>query len=390
MATINPVDDPTYTQTVVTTPTPPSTTSKFDLDLMQPLLREIIADGIYQEPTLQAEISSARSFFTGNSIVQSPKLLSNLKYGQQIRLNIEKDQNPFGLFQKDAIEYQAVDSCHDQIVLDCTMPCINTLPEFDYLIFRFDTSYVWGVRACDKNTDFWDFGYFAKQYSKSYQAYLFGREVDLWNTVIDGLIAAPATTVDVKLAAVHPTHYWDNLGTVTAMARLVVPEAYWYLKNSFAGINPTVFITEEFGTELVRSVETPYNLNFSTQRVNTFEQWELPGFQINAAVKAIFGGQIPIVTMKRSPWLTTATAASGSTAFTSQFPLWSTDTTKQYVAILDPRVGYSFEKDGYDLVIRPYDCNHLDRGHIHEVYTGSGITFPQYGMVLEFNAFTFA
>ena len=58
-----------YTQTTVTTPTAPSTTSRFDLDIMRNLLREIVVEEVYPEPTLQAEITSARSFFTGQSIV---------------------------------------------------------------------------------------------------------------------------------------------------------------------------------------------------------------------------------------------------------------------------------------------------------------------------------
>lgn len=374
-----------YTQTVPTTPTAPSTTSKFDLDIMKNLLREIVVEDIYPEPTLQMELNSAKSFFTGDSIVRTDTLLSNLKFGQKIRLNIEKDANPFSLFQKEAISYESVDACHDQIVLDCTMPCINTLPEFEYLTFCFDTEYAWGVRACDKNQDFWDAEFFTRQYAKSKQAAQFGREVDLWNKVIDGLIASPATTVDVKLAELHPTHYWDNLGSVTAVARTVVPMAYYYMINSFAGINPTVFITSEFATELIKSVETPYgNLNLTLQRVNTFQDWDLPGFVISDAVKTIFGGAMNVVVMKRSPWLTTGSTGS----FTSEYPLWSDDATKQYVAILDPRVGFQFEKEGYYLEIKPYDCDKLDRGIQESVYVGSGITFPQYGLILEFDQFT--
>ena len=273
------------------------------------------------------------------------------------------------------------------------MPCVNTLPAFEFLKFRFDTEYSYGVRACDKNTDFWNFEFFTQQYAKSRAAMEFGREIDLWNTVIRGLIAAPATTVDAKLAAVHPTHYWANQGDVATNARCVVPEAYWYLKHSFSGINPTIFVTEEFATELVRSVETPYNLNFSTQRVNTFEQWTIPGFDVNGALKAIFGGQLPIVVMKRSPWLTYSNGESGSesgaTGLVSQFPLWSTDASKQYVAILDPRVGYEFSRDYYHLVIKPYDCDRLDRGMQDSVIVGRGLTFPVYGLLIEMDGFEY-
>lgn len=376
-----------YTQTTVSTPVAPSTTSKFDLDIMQPLLREIIADGLYQEPALAMEMNSARSFFTGQSIIKSNTLLSNLKFGQEIKLNIEKDQNPFDLYQKKDISYKTVDACHEQIDLDCEVPCINTLPAFEYLKFRFDTEYAYGVRACDKNTDFWDFSFFTKQYVKSRQAEQFGREVDLWNKVIDGLKASPATTVDAKLAQAHPTHYWDDLGSVAAGARKYIPEAYSYITSAYVGIRPTVFIAKEFGTELIKSVENPYNLNLTTQRVNTFKDWEVPGFQVDTAVEQILGGNIPVVVMKRSAWLTVANGGSGSTTLTTQYPLWSEDTTKQYAAILDPRVGYQFSKPGYHLVIKPYDCGKLDRGIIDTEYVGSGITFPQYGMILEFDEF---
>lgn len=383
----------TYNQTEVAAPTAPSTTSKFDLDnpYNVALIRELVVDKIVDEPALSQELTAARSFFNGETLIDASFLLSNLKFGQQIKLNILKDQNPFSLFNKKEIEYRAVDECHDQIVLDCEMPCVNTLPEIESLMFRFDTEYSYGVRACDKNTDFWNLEFFTNQYAKSRRAMEFGREVDLWNEVIKGLIAAPATTVDAKLAEVHPTHFWADQGDVATNARCVVPEAYWYMKHSFANINPTIFITEEFGTALVRSVETPYNLNFSTQRVNTFEQWTIPGFEINAAVKAIFGGQLPIVVMKRSPWLTYANGGSGSAAagLVNQFPLWNEDATKQYVAILDPRVGYEFERDYAHLVIRPYDCDHMDRGMQDSIIVGRGITFPVYGLIIEMDAFEF-
>ena len=382
MATL---ESSTYEQTVVEEPTAPSTTSKFDLDIMAPLLRELVSDKIIDEPKLSQDLDSARSFFRGNTIVDDAFLLSNLKWGQQVRVNIKKDQNPLSLFQKKDLEYQAVDSCHDQIVLDCTVPCINTLPTFQNLIFRFDTEYAYGVRACDKNKDFWNFEFFTEQYALSRRAEQFGRELDLWNTVIRGLIAAPAVTVDAKLAATHATHYWASLGTVTATGRAAITQANWYMVTNFADVNPTVFMTDEAAHELIRSVENPYNLNRSQNVVNTFEDWNVPGFLVSTAVKEILGTVNSVVIMKRSPWLTYADQGS----LTTQFPLWSEDTTKQYVAILDPRVGYQFAKDGYHLVINPYDCDKLVRGMIDTEYVGSGITFPQYGMILEFTASTY-
>lgn len=375
-----------YTQTTVTTPTAPSTTSVFDYDLNFPLYREIVKRDLVDEPTLNMELSSARSFFTGQSMIDSSLLLGNLEYGQELIVNIRKDQNPFSLFQKEEIQYAANegDSCHDHIVLDCTVPCINTLPTFEQLRFRFDCEYAYGVRMCDKNKAFWTTEFFTRQYALSRRAYEFGREVDLWNKIIDGLVAAPATTVDAALAATHPTHYWANQGTVTANARCVVPEAVWYLKQSFSNINPTVFIASEFATELIKSVETVYNLNFSNTRVNTFEQWLYPGYRLADRVKEILGIDVPVVVLERSPWMTV-----GGESMTTQYPLWSADGEKQYVAILDPRVGYSFEKDGYHLNIKPYDCDKLYAGMIDTVYVGSGITFPVYGLIIEFDAFSY-
>lgn len=378
-----------YTQTVPAAPTTPSTETTFDLGIQAPLIRELVSTRIVREPEMQKELTSARSFFNGEQLIDASFLLNNLKFGQKFRVNIKKDQNPFSLFQKAEIEYDAIDSCHDQIDLDCTVPCINTLPTFDSVIFCFDTEYAYGVRACDKNRDFWDFDLFTEQYALSREAEQFGREVDLWNKVIRGLIAAPATTVDAKLAAVHPTHYWANIGTVTNYGRAAVTEAYWYLTNNFKGINATAFVSDEFGHELVASVENPYNLNKNTQIVRTFEDWDVPGFVIDTAVKQILGGQINVVVMKRSPWLTYTTGGSGDASFTTQYPLWAEDASKQYVAILDPRVGYEFAKDGYHLVINPYDCDKLVRGMIDTEYVGSGITFPQYGMILEFDPYTY-
>lgn len=376
----------TYEQTIVTAPTAPSTETVFDLNIQAPFIRELVADGLVEEPKLAQDLDSARSFFTGQSIIKSDFLLRNLKFGQQVRVNIEKDQNPLSLFQKKAIEYKAIDSCHDQIDLDCEVPCINTLPTFQYLIFRFDCEYAYGVRACDKNKDFWEFDFFTKQYALSRRAEQFGRELDLWNTVIKGLIAAPATTVDAKLAVDHPTHYWANGGTITANGRCLITQANWYMVTKFQDVNPVVFMTDEAAHELIRSVENPYNLNRSQNIVNTFEDWNVPGFMVSTAVKEILGTVKNVVIMKRSAWLTVNEGGSGDASLESQFPLWSEDTTKQYVAILDPRVGYQFAKDGYHLVINPYDCDKLIRGMIDTEYVGSGITFPQYGLIIEFDA----
>ena len=380
-----------YNQTVVTAPTAPSTETVFDYELNFPLYREIVKRDLVDEPTMNMELSSARSFFTGQSMIDSSLLLGNLEYGQELIVNIRKDQNPFSLFQKDEIEYEANegDSCHDHIVLNCSVPCINTLPTFEQLRFRFDCEYAYGVRMCDKNKAFWTTEFFTRQYALSRRAYEFGREVDLWNKVIDGLVAAPATTVDAALAATHPTHYWANQGTVTANARCVVPEAVWYLKQSFSNINPTVFISSEFATELIKSVETVYNLNFSNTRVNTFEQWLYPGYRLVDRVKEILGIDVPVVVLERSPWMTVGAGSGSGASMTTQYPLWSADGEKQYVAILDPRVGYSFEKDGYHLNIKPYDCDKLYAGMIDTVYVGSGITFPQMAVIIEMDAYSY-
>lgn len=375
-----------YTQTTVTAPTAPSTTSVFDYDLNFPLYRELVKRELVDEPTLKMELSSARSFFSGESMIDTSTLLGNLEFGQEIVVNIKKDQNPFSLFQKEALSYAAngSDSCHNHVALNCTVPCINTLPSFEQLRFRFDTEYAYGVRMCDKNKAFWTTEFFTNQYALSRRACEFGREVDLWNLVIDGLVTAPATTVDAALAAVHPTHYWANQGTVTANARCVVPQAVWYMTQNFANINPKVFVTSEFVTELIKSVETSFGLNNTMQRVNTFEQWTLPGYQLATRAKEILGINVDVVILERSPWMTV-----GGTGLTTQYPLWSPGGEKQYVAILDPRVGYSFEKDGYHLNIRPYDCDKLYAGMIDTIYTGSGITFPVYGLVIEFDTFSY-
>lgn len=382
----------TWKQTIVETPTAPSTETVFDYDIMFPLYRELVKRDLIEEPMMKKGITSAESFFTGERMIDAGMLLSNLKYGQELIVNVLKDQNPFSLFQSKALEYASngEDECHDHLVLDCEVPCINTLPAFEQLRFRFDCEYAYGVRMCDKNKDFWDTSFFTRQYALSKAAYQFGREVDLWNKVIDGLIAAPATTVNAKLAEVHPTHYWEDGGAVATNARCLVPEALWYLAHAYENINPTVFITDEFATELIRSVETQYNLNFQPTRVNTYEQWHLPGFQLAPRVKEILGiTGYDVVVLENSPWLTIGGAGSGAGSVTTKFPLWNEDGTKQYVAILDPRVGYSFEKQGYHLEIKPYDCDKLYVGMIDTVYVGSGITFPIYGLIIEFDAFSY-
>lgn len=372
-----------YEQTVVTAPGQPSTESMFDLDKFSVFIRELVAEGTVEEPTMAAELDSASSFFNGNTIIKDETMLRNLRVGQMWKLIVEKDQNPLGLVQKKEMAYNTIDPCHVQLDLDCEVPCINTLPEFDTLTFCFDTEYAYGVRACAKNTDFWDFGYFTKQYAKSQRAYRFVRELDRWNNAIESATTSPAVTVDAALAQVHPTHFWENLGTVTAKGAESLRFAYQYLVDSFTDVRPTTFVAKEFVQELIQSVELPYNENLTIQRVNTFDQWHVPGFDLTNSVKTILGTIGEVVVMRRSPWLTYANQGS----LVSQYPLWNEDGSKQYVAMFDPRYSYSFEKEGFHLVINPYDCDKLTRGMIDTVYTGTGTTFPQYALVLEFDKF---
>lgn len=390
MATIglpsaNPVpagETPTYTQTMPAAPVAPSNNLVTDYTNFTFMIRELVAQNIIEEPMYETYINSARSYFKGNTLIQDETMFRNLKFGQEWIVPIIKDQNPFSLYSKSQMTYDPVDTCHNVLQLDCTMPCINTVPEFDELSFRFDTEYAYGVRACDKNKDFWPFDYVARQYAKSRAAYEFGREVDLWNTVIRGLIASPASTADVTLAALHPTHFWDSMGDIATTGRAAITEAHWYMVSAWAGLDLSVFMTPEAAMALIRSVENVYNLNQTTQRVNTFQQWDVPGFMVDEQVRTILGGTPYVLIMARSPWMTYKTEAG---AFVTNYPLWSADATKEYVAILDPRVGYSFDKEGYHLNIQPYDCDHLEYGMQDTVYVGSGITFPQFGLILEFN-----
>ena len=78
-----------YNQTVVTAPTAPSTTSVFDYDIQFPFYREIFANKIVDEPMMQKELSSARSFFTGETMIDASALLGYLKYGQELTLFIK-------------------------------------------------------------------------------------------------------------------------------------------------------------------------------------------------------------------------------------------------------------------------------------------------------------
>lgn len=374
-----------YNQTVVTAPTAPSTTSKFDLDEFRVLIRERVRDDVVMEPKLQAELNSSRSFFHGEQMIGNIEMLNNLEWGQVWRVNIEKDQNPLSLFQTKELEYEAFDDCHEQLKLDCEMPCLNTLPEFEYIVVRFDCEWTYGVRACDKNKDFWDVDYFTRQYAKSRDGKNFGQEVALWNKTIQALIATPATTVDNIVAQCYPTHYWADLGTVTAEGRAKITAAYEYLMSSYSGINATIFMSKEAAHELILAQETLYGLNNVNQRINTYKNWETAsGFSMSEYVSEILGG-LPVVIMKRSPWL----VYNGGGTLVSQYPLFNEDATKQYVAILDPNVAYMFVKDGYHLDIKPYDCDHLDIGMQDSEYSGSGITFPQLGMVLEFDMTTY-
>lgn len=368
-----------YTQTLVAAKTEPKTTP-IDYKVQGPFIREIVASGVVQEPTLAMEVSSARSFFTGETLIQIGDMLRNLRFGQELKLIVEKDQNPLSMVKTSAIAYEQVDTCHDRMKLNCSMPCISTDPEFQTLNFRFDTEYAYGVRYCDKDSDLWNLEYATKQFAKSKRAYEFVREIDTWNKIIKGLITAPAKTVDAILAKTQSTHYWANLGKV-GEKRTLISQAYYYMSSSF-GINSTVFMSAEAANEIILSVQNAHNLNANYQIVNTFNAWDLPGFQVADGVKTILGIPGNVVIMKRSPWLT---VAGGAGAIVSTYPLFSADAKKQYVALLDPRVGYSFEKEAYTLNLEPNACDKLERGTITSIYTGSGITFPSYGLVMEFS-----
>lgn len=380
-------DKTTYKQTTVAAPTAPSTSSMFDLNIMAPLIREKVSEQIIDEPKINADYTAASSLFTGSSLLNlDNSLLDNLQLGQEVKVLIKKDQNPMSLFAKSAISYKSVDDCHDQIEMPCNVTCLNTLPSFEYITFRWDTEYSYGVRACDRDKDFWDFNFFTEQYALSRQAELFGRENDLLNTVIKGLIAAPATTVDAKTATAHATQYWSGLGTVEADYQ-EVGNAVQYMFNAYNVSGLKVLITQEFARDVVKALQNTYiyQVNSTNERVNSFEKYDIPGYMVADGVKealGLSGAPVDILIVKRSPWLVTSEGG----ALKSEYPLWNADGTKQYVAVIDPRVGYQVSRPDYQLNIQPYDCDHLIRGMIDIEMVASGITFPQFGLVLEFNA----
>lgn len=366
-----------YTQTTVACPTAPNA-NPMDLKIMRPLIRDIFTSRYTEEPMLAQEFTSARSIFKGNSVIQEEDLRRNIRFGQRLIVSVLKDQNPLSLFSSKVVEYDDIDACHDQIKSECSVPCISSTPEFQRFEIAFDHEYTYGVRACAKDTQFWDFDLYYRQYRLSKGGYEFGRELDVWNTGVAGLIAAPATTVDIEVAKNHPTHYWANLGSVQTEGRYEIMTAYQYMVNSFSGIDPLVILPYEMATALILSVENPYNLNLSQTRTNTFEAWNIPGYQQNAQVANILGiDPSKVLIMKRSPWM----SARGC----NRFPLWNAEMTKQYVAIIDPRLMYDFEIPGIRVDLEPYDCDKLVQGQIESVWVAMGITFPQYGMILEFD-----
>ena len=384
-----------YDQTLITKPVAPTSPgTPMDYKDFSIFVRPLFYNQVILEPEYQQQLSASRSIFRGNEIAHPEVMLNDLAYGQEVRVIIEKNQNPFDLFAKDAMTYGNVDAngCVQELQLDCNMSCLNTLPDFEIMSFRFDTEYTWGVLACDKNKKFWDFNYFARQYNKSRNAKDFGREVDLWNTFVKGIIAAPATTIRADVAKAFPTHYWQNLGSVFANGRNYIPMAVAYMFNAFANLNLYVVMTQEAGRDIIKSVETPYNVNFATQRVNTDAAWDIPGYLVDEQVRNLLGlpSNVPVLLLQNSPWLTYSEAAEGgATRLVSQFPLWSEDGTKQYVAIFDPRVAYQFETEGYHMDIVPYSCTHLQRGMQDSEYVGSGITFAVYGLIMEFDAYKY-
>lgn len=379
----------TYTQTLPAAPVAPSTTSQFDIAFEAPFIRQIVAERVIEEPRLQRYITSANSVWRGNEIMQTNTLLDNLEFGQEVMVIIEKDQNPFNLYQSSSMTYTDLDDCRNMLSLNCTVPCINTMPTFDTIMFRFDTEYAWGVRACDKNKKFWQFEYFTRQYNLSRRAEEFGRDVDLWNIAVADAIATPATTVDAALAQVHPTHYWANQGDVATNAVKLLREAAHYMYTSFENIDPKIFIPVEMAQAIIASLEVtaPYSVNTTLQRVNTFNQWDTPGYLVDEQIRQILGTEATVLILERSPWLVYAGTTEGS--LVSKYPLWSADGTKQYALIADPRYAYQFAIEGYHLNILPYDCDKLVRGMIDTEYVGSGTTFPQYALLIEFNKFTF-
>lgn len=379
---------PNYTQTTVAAPVPvPGSTGgaamvPFDVDTFLTLRRPLFVEGIIEEPMYQMSMTSANSFFTGNSIVKPQFLTSNLELGTELFAYVEKIQNPLNLFAKEAMSYEDIDNkCLSMLELNCQMACLNTLPSFEMLRFRFDTEYSWGVVACDKNKQFWDMDYFTRQFSKSLAAKNFGREVDMWNKVIGNLKATPATTVDARLAAAQPDHFWENLGSAAINGKYFVGLADSYMRTSLDYVDPKIVITQEFSNEIINAYQTPWGVNNRNERINTTYDWSVPGFELAEQTRQLLGVQSTVLIMYRSPWLTYSNAG----ALVSQYPLWNNTGTKQYVAILDPRVGFQFAVPGYTLRIQPYDCDHIQRGIQESEYVGSGITFPVWGMILEFD-----
>ncbi len=351
----------------------------FDYNVGLPLIRELVLNTIVDEPEIRMDLTSAKSFFTGATLLDTNFLTSNLHYGDTVKINLRKQLDPNKMVTKSKLERKSINECHSRLDMECGVPCLNYLPQFDCTYMTLDTKYAVGVRKCVTDDIFWDQTEYTRQYAKSVESYRFVREVDLWNRIIRNLIATPADTRNPQIAACEgkETHYWSNLGKITEKGARAIKEAYWYQSSAYK-VNAQIFMTPEAANELVDSVQNPYNLNQTTQLVNTFKDWDIPGFNIANAVSQILGG-LPVQTMQHSVWMD---AEDGST---TEYPLWAEDKSKQYVAILDPRVGYDIEVAGYKGVEVPNGCAHPYAGITDIYYVGGGITFNQYGMVLAFD-----
>ena len=71
----------TYTQTLVTTPTQPSTSSVFDYDIQFPLYREIVKRDLIDEPEMKKEL-------TAMNILNSRQESDDVKTGEDILASI--------------------------------------------------------------------------------------------------------------------------------------------------------------------------------------------------------------------------------------------------------------------------------------------------------------
>lgn len=357
-----------------------------DMDVMEPLVKQLVQDRILESPLIEADKLDT-SFFN-NSLVDFGAFDRNLGYGQEIQFRFREDVKPLENAEASDLTYKEDINCGAQLDLSCTIPCGGTAPTWKTGRFRLSRQYAAMAQICRVTEPFMTEVDFMTEYRRSMEAAKLMYSLDVWNALVRDGLATQAKTLDSRIAGSADfnaaTHAWDASGVTSDKWLPLLNIAYNYMNRTYKG-EFSMFAPSEIALELDKAIlksgiagatrQTISGIQLGTDYNGMVRRKELPSLLSNVSLNII-------------PEHNDYTDAQG----VNHHPLYSENSEDMYVVIASRDAFVHHTVNGITRTTLG-DCNSPD-GIIDKItsvfYAGFATVHPEKVLVIKFTrpAFT--